>query len=72
MARMLPADTIAQKIVDYFFIDLKKDKPSASIGRFETLMGIPVVDAVEVIRCRDCVSFYKGMCGHQRGCIRVE
>lgn len=49
------------------FIETVKDIPMWGSVAAKMVENIPVADVVEVVRCKDCVSFCKGKCDNLLG-----
>ena len=56
--RMIKADDLEQALREAGFADVIKDDCSKCTSAW----GVPIVDAVPVIRCKDCVYFWDGVC----------
>lgn len=56
--RLIDADTLKEHVKKYTSVFAKYDWREIC----EMLNDAPTVDAVEVVRCKDCVYFWDGVC----------
>ena len=51
--RLIDADALKETLTDKVFVNLSDEY----YGTMQAVDEAPTIDAVEVVRCRDCVSF---------------
>ena len=56
--RLVNADEVYKVLTDYYHHRTETQHEALK----EALSKVPTVDAVEVVRCKDCVYFWGGVC----------
>ena len=56
--RLVDADEIYKVLTDYYHHRTETQHEALK----EAIKRVPTVDAVEVLRCKDCVYFWDGVC----------
>lgn len=71
MARMIYADDLYEAMNQVGAFEVLKDKRKEM---FTSAWGVPIVDAEEVVRCKDCKSyrFYEGAFGKGWICFKTN
>lgn len=51
-----------KRLIDYYYLAEKIECPGVPLVYWEDIEAAPTVDAVEVVRCRDCIHYFSGAC----------
>lgn len=51
-----------KRLIDYYYLAEKIECPGVPLVYWEDIESAPTVDAVEVVRCRDCIHYFSGAC----------
>ena len=57
-----------KRLIDYYYLAEKIECPGVPLVYWDDVESAPAVDAVEVVRCRDCKWFAENNCGEWYGC----
>ena len=52
-----------KRLIDYYYLAEKIECPGVPLVYWDDIEAAPTVDAVEVVRCRDCRSYNKPKTG---------
>lgn len=73
--RLIDADALMRDIGESIIFSVRPDRPSAELRGarkvVDRIEAAPTVDAVEVVRCRECVYRTNWICNHPYGLLHI-